>query len=213
MAKETRKELLNAPDEFVSTMNKISGWMKEHIKTFVFTTAIVLGIITVSLGLYSWRTHRQRQAYLIYFDNSSDINELSMKYSDTTAGKLATLMLASRAYSKGDLENADKLARKFINEWSDKDVFHWQAVLTLACAQSDQKQWKDALLLLDGCIASAPGSIRDQALLYKGFILKDSGKYFEAKDAFKEISGEYKTLAQVCIGDMPFIERKAKDAK
>ncbi len=202
MAKETRKDLLKAPDEFKAFMDTLLKWIKAHMQAFIITVIIATGLVVASLGFYSWKTHRQMQAFEMFFSNKLSKDVLVEKYPDTTAGRLAMLNLAAYSYSRGDSKATEKWAQEFLNKWAKKDIFHYEALLILACNYIDSRDTNKAVDLLNECIESAPGSIKDQALFYKGIVLKDMGKNSEAKDVLKKITGQYKYLAQVYLSDM-----------
>ena len=202
MAKETRKDILKAPDEFKVVMDRSLKWIKTHMQTFIITVIIVFGLVSASLGFYSWKANRQIQAFEMYFSNGQAKKMLVEKYPDTVAGRLAMLRLAAYSYAKGDLKDTEKWAQEFLNKWNKKDIFYYEALLILSCKYMDSGDVPKAIGLLDKCIESAPEGIKNQALFYKGIALKNTGKDSEAAGIFKKIGGQYKYLAEIYISDM-----------
>ncbi len=205
MEKETRKDLVKGPDEFVSSIGKLVQFVKSHKKAVLLGTLGILIIIIGAAGFSYWKGSREEIAMMQYFKASSDVKEvekLATSYSDTKAGKFALLRLVSEAYSKNEYERAIKYAEEFINTWQSKDIFYWEAMMTLARAHIDNGNLEGALPLLEECISTSPEGIKNEALFYKGVVLKELGKKNEALEAFNKISGTYEYLARVYIGDI-----------
>jgi membrane protein DedA with SNARE-associated domain len=54
-AKTTRKDLLNAPDEFISTTRSAVKWIKENPSRFAVAVAIIVVVLASGVGFYSGR--------------------------------------------------------------------------------------------------------------------------------------------------------------
>ncbi|MCD6571608.1 MAG: hypothetical protein J7L53_12985 [Deltaproteobacteria bacterium] len=205
MAKDTRKTLVKSPDEFMSTIGRLIRWAKANKKKFIFTSLIVAIIIIGSLGFFYWETNRERLAMIEYFNAAGDIEaieDLMQDYTHTKAGRLAILRLANKAYSDGDLDGAIKYAGEFIDAWGKKDIFYWESILILAQAYMDKGDLAGSIPVLDECISSGPGEIKDEALFYKGVVLKELNKTCDAIEVLEKVSGRYAHLARVYIGDI-----------
>jgi len=205
VARDTRKELVKGPDEFMSTIGRLISWIKANKKVFILSCIIAAIIITGSLGFLYWRTNREHIAMAEYFNTTGDvgsIESLMQNYADTRAGRLAILRLANKAYSGGDPDGAIKYAKEFIDAWGKKDIFYWESLLILAQAYMDKGDLAGCLPFLDKCISSAPESMKDEALFYKGVALKGLNKPLEAMKVLKKVSGRYAHLANVYIGDI-----------
>ncbi len=205
MEKETRKDLVKGPDEFVSGVGKTVQFVKGHKKAVLLASLGILIIVIGVSGFSYWRVSREETAMIQYFNASGDvkaIEKLATSYSDTKAGKFALLRLTEEAYSKNEYEKAIKYAEEFITAWQSKDIFYWETMMTLTRAHMDNGNLEGSLPLLEECISSAPEGIKNEALFYKGVILKESGKTKEALEAFNKVSGTYEYLARVYIGDI-----------
>ncbi|HWR69161.1 MAG TPA: tetratricopeptide repeat protein [Desulfomonilia bacterium] len=202
MARVTRKELLNGPDEFVTTTGSALVWLREHPAQFILGAVVVISILTGGYGLYYWKTSRDSSgmnAYLKAADNPQMTIKVSQDFSGTKAGKLAKLRLARMSYGQGDYPKALSYAEDFINGWSRKDTFHWQAALIIASTHINQKEPLKALPLLDACIDSASQDLKDQALLLKASILISQGKEPDAKQVLSAVSENYKEIAKTML--------------
>lgn len=198
MAKTTRKDLLNAPDEFITTAKSTIQWIKENPTRFITLVTIIVVVLASGIGFYSWKTGRERSAMSALSnagDNSQIAADLVQSFADTKAGKLARLRLASLSYREKDSAAAIDHAQEFINAWGQKDTFHWQAILILAAAHLDRQQPERALELLSNALESSPENYRDQALFYKARALMALGRHQEASETLARISESYHDIA------------------
>ncbi|MGC9324659.1 MAG: tetratricopeptide repeat protein [Desulfomonilia bacterium] len=205
MAKKTRKELLSAPDEFITTSSTILKWVKENPTRFISLIGIVVLLFASGFGFYYWKTSRETTAMIAYsiaFQDSAKTLEVSQSYADTAAGELAKLRLARMSYSQGDSAMAISHADDFINAWGQEDMFYWQAVLIMALAYMDQNTIDASLPLLEKCIKKGPPTIKDQALFYKATALIRLEKHDEAAEALQQVSGWYEDIAKVTLSDL-----------
>jgi predicted negative regulator of RcsB-dependent stress response len=202
MARMTRKDLLNAPDEFLSTSSTVLTWIKENPQRFAIGVIIIASIFVGGYGFYHWKTAREfdgMRAYMKAADNSQLTLQVAQEYSDTKAGKLSKLRLARMSYDQGNQKMAISYAGEFIDSWGHEDTFHWQAVLIMATAYMKQNGVAKALPLLDDCIESAPKDIKDQALFLKASAQIVLGKNNEARQTLKAVSENYREIAKIML--------------
>ncbi|HVN72580.1 MAG TPA: tetratricopeptide repeat protein [Desulfomonilia bacterium] len=216
MARMTRKDMLNTPDEFVTTTSSVLVWIREHPQQFIIGVVVLVGILAGGYGIYYWKTSREldaMNAYMKAADNSQATLQVAQDYSDTKAGKLAKLRLARMSFDQGNQKMALSYADEFINKWGRKDVWHWQAVLIMASTYIQQKEPTKALPLLDGCIENAPKDLTDQALFLKANALIALGKDNEARQSLSAISENNRDIAKILIaslGTTPSAKLKVK---
>lgn len=198
MAKTTRKDLLNAPDEFINTTGSAVKWVKENPTRFAVVIAIIVVVLASGVGFYSWKTDREHSA-MIALSNSGNSFQTTLdvvqSYTDTKAGKLAKLRLARMAYGEKNSKMAVDYAQDFVNDWGREDIFHWQGILIMSAAYIDRQEPDKALELLTSAVNRAPINFKDQALFYKGQALMALNKNTEAKEAFAQISEDYRDIA------------------
>ena len=197
MAKTTRKDLLNAPDEFITTTRSTIQWIKENPTRFITLVTIVVVVLASGIGFYSWKTGRERSAMSALSsagDNPQITADLAQSYADTKAGKLARLRLASLSYREKNSSAAIDHAKEIINDWGQKDIFHWQAILILAAAHLDRQQPERALEYLSKALVSMPENYRDQALFYKANALIALGRHQEAAETLAQVSESYRDI-------------------
>lgn len=198
MAKTTRKELLNAPDEFITTTSTTVKWIKENPVRFGLAVAAVVVVFAGVFGFYHWKTARDNDAMLAYshsWNSSQQTLEVVQKYGGTDAAKLAKLRLARMAYSEKNPKMALSYAQEFLESWGDEDVYHWEGLLIQGSSQALLKDYGKAVASFDECIKGAPQDIKDQALFYKAQALIGLGKKDEAKKALSSVSESYRDVA------------------
>ncbi len=216
MAKASRKDLLNAQDEFITTTSSAAKWVKENPLRFAVMAAIVFVVFASSIGFYHWKTSRESSAMIAYSNaaNSSQLTlDVIQRYSDTKAAKLARLRLAQMAYSEKDFTMALDYAQKFVNGWGREDTFHWQGVMIMAATYMDQQDFEKAMPLLEDCIKKSPENIKDHALFFKSQALLALGKNEEARKALVQISENYRDVAAPTLASLEMRQGVTVDAK
>lgn len=205
MAKTTRKELLNAPDEFITTTGTTVKWIKENPLRFGISVAVVVVVFAGGFGLYHWKTSRDNAAMIAYshaWSSSQLTLEVVQKYGDTDAAKLAKLRLARMAFNEKNPKMALSYAGEFLGSWGDEDVYRWEGILIQGASQMLLKDYAKAVASFDQCIPSAPVDIKDQALFYKAQALIGLGKKDEAKKALESVSLNYRDVAMPVLASL-----------
>ena len=216
MARITRKDILNTPDEFITTTSSVLAWIKEHPQQFIIGAVALVCILAGGYGVYYWKTNREldgMNAYMRASNNSQMSLQVAQEYSDTKAGKLAKLRLARMSFEQGNQKMALAYADEFTNKWAVKDAFHSQAILLTASAYIQQNEPAKALPILDTCIESASKDLKDQALFLKANALIAMGKGNEARQCLSAVSENYSEIAKpllASLGTSPSVKLNAK---
>ncbi len=203
---KSRKELLNAPDEFLTTSGNIALWIKTNPRRFISMIVILAVIVATIAGFYTWHSTREDSSMAAFFSTARDsqaLKGLAEEYDDTRAGKLALLSTAALAYEQGDPSGTVALSERFINAWGTEDLFYWQALLLMAHAYTQLEEHEKALPLYETCMQQAPEDIRNQARYYKGTLLKDLGRDQESRELLLGVSGAYRTRARIALAPGP----------
>ncbi len=205
MARITRKDILNTPDEFITTTSSLLAWIKEHPQQFIIGAVVIVCILAGGYGIYYWKTNREldgMNAYMKASNNPQMSLQVAQEYSDTKAGKLAKLRLARLSFEQGNQKMALAYADEFINKWADKDTFHWQAILITAGAYLQQNEPAKAIPILDTCIENASKDLKDQALFLKANALIAMGKGGEARHYLSAVSENYSEMAKTLLASL-----------
>jgi len=199
MTNQTRKELLNSPDQFMSATAATVNWIKQNSKAFgAGLTAAVL--IIGGGGFYHyWNQDRQHAAMNAVYaaaENPKALQAVLADYSGTKGAAVARLRLASQAFAAGDYKQAASEAKSFSAKWNTKDAIYWQArQLTAACLLAEG-QYAAAAKAFGECAAEGPAELRDQALFQQTVALTKQGKTAEAQKIASQIKGDYQTLSR-----------------
>jgi predicted negative regulator of RcsB-dependent stress response len=205
MARITRKDILNTPDEFITTTSSIFEWIKEHPQQFIIGALVLVFILAGGYGVYYWKTTREldgMNAYMKASNNSQMSLQVAQEYSDTKAGKLAKLRLARMSFEQGNQKMALSYADEFINRWAGKDTYHWQAILIIAGAYMQQNEPSKAMPILNSCIENASKDLKDQALFLKANALIAMGKGSEARQCLSAVSENYSEMAKTLLASL-----------
>jgi len=205
MARITRKDILNTPDEFITTTNSVLVWIKEHPQQFIIGEVVLVCILYGGYVVTYWKTRRElngMNAYMKASNNPQMSLQVAQEYSDTKAGKLAKLRLARMSFEQGNQKMALAYADEFINKWADKDTFHWQAILITAGAYLQQNEPAKAIPILDTCIENASKDLKDQALFLKANALIAMGKGGEARQCLSAVSENYSEMAKTLLASL-----------
>ena len=216
MAKMTRKELLNAQDEFVTTTGTIVTLIKENPTRVAAITAIIVILVVSGTGFYYWKSNKERSSMLAYnnaYNNSQLTLQVMQDYADTKAGKLSRLRLAGMSYNEGEYTMALNYANEFINSWGHEDIFYWDGILVMASSYMEQDATDKALPLLNDCVENAPEHIKDQALFYKARTLMSTGQQEEAREALMKISEQNQDIAKISLAQLENYTRETTDAE
>jgi len=216
MAKMTRKDLLNKPDEFLTTTSTVMMWSKENpLRLAAITTIVVVLVVSVA-GFYYWKSNRESTAMLAYiaaYNNSQMTLEVIENYPETKAGKLSRLRLAGQAYGQDEYTMALNHSREFINSWGHEDIFYWEGLLIMAASYMGLNTMDKAIPLLEECIASSPVNIRDQALFYNAQAQAGLNKHDEARQSLMKISDAYQDLARISLAQLEESPGERTDAR
>jgi tetratricopeptide (TPR) repeat protein len=205
MARITRKDILNTPDEFITTTSSLLVWIKEHLQQFIIGAVVLVCLLAGGYGVYYWKTNRELEgmnAYMKASNNPQMSIQVAQEYSDTKAGKLAKLRLARMSFEQGNQKMALAYADEFINKWASKDTFHWQAILITASAYMQQNEPAKALPILNTCIENASNDLKYQALFIKANALIAMGKGGEAKQCLSAVSEDYSEMAKTLLASL-----------
>jgi len=216
MAKMTRKDILNAPDEFVTTTSTIMKWTKENPLKLAAITAIVVVLIASSTGFYYWKMNRETASMLAYnaaYNNSQMTLQVIDTYPDTKAGKLSRLRLARLSYGQKEYSMAVDHSQEFINSWAYEDVFYWEGMLIMAASFIGMDTPDKAIPILEECINNSPQDIQDQALFYKAQALISLNRDDEARQSLLKISENYQDIAKISLAQLEPSPTETPDAE
>ena len=208
--KVTRKELLKAPDEFLTFSEKAYNYISEHARHFIIGIITVLVLVVLVIGIQWYRQNRRTQAVAAYNDalkmipsaENNDVPKLetaaavmeqvAQKYSTLATGRAALLELGWLQYRLGNYDQALLSYQKFLDNMKDEERHLKPLVLNsmgyaLEAAGELEKAaatWKD--------IETLPGDfLKEEALLCLGRVYSGLNRPEEAKKSYQELLEKY----------------------
>jgi len=192
-------------------IDALKSWWKEHGRTVM---AAAVAAILAAGATFGWREYQRSQsekasALFGALEQASrardqkQVRELATqvmdKYSSSAYGAMAALVAAKASFDAGDLKSAGTQLQ-WASDHARDDETKAVAQLRLAGVRLDEKQYDDALKLLD---QPHPESFTGLYADMRGDILVAQGKLAEAKAAYKlaleklPAEGNYRILVQV----------------
>ncbi|MBU0545435.1 MAG: hypothetical protein KKH97_08865, partial [Proteobacteria bacterium] len=163
--KVTRKELLNAPDEFITFSGKLLKIMATYKVQLLYAVGllILIGIIFSGISYFSYRSEGQAFAMLektmknyevslkkngsekAFKEIKNDFIKIIDKYSGNSGGKIARIEFANISINSGDTAGAIDLYRKALEDFSDNQTVKNIILSNLGYAYEEKNDLKSAV--------------------------------------------------------------------
>lgn len=204
---QSRKKLLNEPDEFISTSQHVWLWVTEHRTRAAAIAGGVVGAILLAVVVKAFIDHSRQSrsesvsAAVTRYGKATDgkpradllpeLSGLAKKYASAPEGKVARFFEAGALAAGGDPDKAREAYRELA---AGKDGGELAPLAAVALAYLDLAQGKDdaALVsfksLLDAKDAAIP---RAQIMLEIAALHEKRGKTAEALEVYREIAASH----------------------
>jgi predicted negative regulator of RcsB-dependent stress response len=210
--KYTRKDL-KSPDEFISTLGRMTMWVKENRVTVIAAFAVVFLVLGGILGTRSyfrwqetkasrdlWPYLNQAREYL-QSPTDTDSEKLAQleqflvahvnKHPGTRAAVIARYYLGSIAYRQEDYDRSASQFRSAIaNGKEQRTIMDFLLREGLAQALEAKGDTESAQKAYGEAASFANGELRTQAWMGQGRLLALQGRKDEAVAVFREILAE-----------------------
>jgi predicted negative regulator of RcsB-dependent stress response len=192
--KITQKEL-KAPDEFTTLVENARDFLVDNLTQVIISTAVVLVVGVVVIGVYYYERHRDNLASTQFYDAITALNAGQNKQAETQfkqlaqdepgrrLGRLARFYLASAYLADGDLSDARDSLIAFLAEERDP-TFRSLALTNLAVTYERMEDWKKAAGAYQQAAAD-PGPEQSNAELGMARTLAKAGDKQGAIDAYR----------------------------
>ena len=209
--KITRKQLLNEPDEFLTTSSKIVEFINQNralaigaVCAFFLIIASVLGVQNMlkkselaSFALLSQATDKYQKslaesdAQKAYLNVTGDFKSILDKYPGKNGGKLALMTYAGICMDAGEIDKAIDLYKQALEKFKDAPSIKNSAQNALAYAFEAKKEYQTATVWFE-LLASDPNyTMRDEALFNLGRLYETLGETEKSAAAFKRVMEEF----------------------
>ncbi|MBU1711768.1 MAG: tetratricopeptide repeat protein [Proteobacteria bacterium] len=209
--KVTRKELLNAPDEFITFSGKLLKIMATYKVQLLYAVGllILIGIIFSGISYFSYRSEGQAFAMLektmknyevslkkngsekAFKEIKNDFIKIIDKYSGNSGGKIARIEFANISINSGDTAGAIDLYRKALEDFSDNQTVKNIILSNLGYAYEEKNDLKSAVKYFEMIVSEPDTFLKDEALFNLGRIYAAMGNEKMSRDAYKKIVSEF----------------------
>lgn len=215
--KVSRKELLKAPDEFMTLSARAMLFVKEHSRQFEYIGMAIAAIIIIYLGINTYMKYINKKgqnayntAYFAFAKNmepgknqeelkrSAELfREVIDRYGLSKVSRLALPELAYLKFLDKKYDEAIALYQEFINKVSDKATYQSMAKMALAACYEEKGEFKTAIENLEQVISGPDELFKEQAMLNLARVYRLANQQEKSKNILKKFIETY--------GNSPFL--------
>jgi tetratricopeptide (TPR) repeat protein len=207
----TRKQLLNEPDEFITTANRVINWAKANTRALTVGSCVILAV-AVLVSVFSYYRHTRADAAetrlgaaLTKYQTAmagkdpaaaldavrEDFEALSASYGSTPAGRLGgviygNICIASKNYDDAIVQYNRSLAH-FGKESSLNDVI----LNGLATAYQQKGDYNRAISYYKQMAEGTGTVLKDAALFNLGRLYGQLGQTEESRKTYERLGAEF----------------------
>ena len=213
----TRKQLLNEPDEFLTTSSKIVEFINKNkalaigaVCGFFLIIASILLIQSLlkksemtSFSLLSQATEKYRASLgegdfqKAFLNVTADFENILDKYPSKTGGKLALMTYAGICMEAGKIDKAIGLYKQALEKFKDAPSVKNTAQNALAYAFEEKKDYQTATVWFELLAADEKYTMKDEALFNLGRLYETLGEMEKSAAAFKRVLEEFPNSSYV----------------
>jgi len=215
--KVSRKELLKAPDEFMTLSARAMLFVREHSRQFEYLGMAIAAIVIIYLGINTYVKYINKKGQNVYNMAYSalsknlqpDMNQEELKRSEelfkevidryglSKVSKLALPELAYIKFQDKKYDEAISLYKEFLNKVADKARYQTMTRMALAACYEQKGEFKMAIDFLEQ-VMSGPGDLfKEQAMLNLARVYSLANQQEKSKKILKEFIETY--------GNSPFL--------
>ena len=207
----TRKQLLNEPDEFITTANRAMNWARENTRTLVVGGCVIL-VVAALLSIFSY--HRQARAeaaetrlgqvlakYQTAVDAKDpvaaleevrgDLDELSASYGNTSAGRLSAVIYGNICIAGLDYDDAVTQYEKSLNHFGPASSLGNVILNGLATAYQQKGDYNQAVSYYKQVADGSGTVLKDAALFNLGRLYGQLGQAEDSRQAYERLAAEF----------------------
>lgn len=158
--KVSRKELLNQPDQFLTTSEKIAVFFDEHRGPLLFSTGVVLAIFLLVGGFKYNQQKKSMRMEKLYFEVEKvhndklaktpkeaipEMEKLLGEFQDGPQKTRANLLLAGGYFQNGQFDKAIELYQNILDQKDNRNISNQLARAGLAQSYEGKKDYARAI--------------------------------------------------------------------
>ncbi len=212
MAKKlTRKELLKGPDEFMTFSERAAGYVRDHVRAFIYGGVTFAVLVLGYLGASWYMDFEEKRGQDVYNQayyalRTADalgkrpedpplpadlFRKVSSDHSLAKVSVLALPQLASLEFREGRVDEAIELYRDFRKQSRRDESYAAMACLALAACFEAEKQYDAAIEELRPLTGDQESFLREQALFRLIRLHRLNGQPEKARDAYETLAGAF----------------------
>ena len=198
--------IVKKPDEFISTMERITLFVENNIRVVIAGTAgvIAIGLAILVFNYYSGYVNKKAaaleyQAMRHYYENSADgykksielLEEVVKLYPNSKTAKVAQYNIGNAYFKIKDLDRAEGAYKKFIDKYSSDKMLLSLVMQKLSYVYIAKKDHNKAIENLNKIISDSSSGGKDQAYFELGKLYETLNKKDDAVKKYELLIKEY----------------------
>ncbi len=196
--------IVKKPNEFISTMEKITLFVENNIRVILAGAAgvIAIGLAILVFNYYSGYVDKKAsaleyQAMRHYYENSADeykkavdlLEEVVKLYPNSKTAKVAQYNIGNAYFKMNNLDKTEESYKRFIDKYSSDKFLLSLVTQKLSYVYIAKKDYNKAIENLNKIISDNSFDGKDQAYF-------ELGKLYETLNKKEDAIGKYETLVK-----------------
>ncbi|MBI5182586.1 MAG: tetratricopeptide repeat protein [Nitrospirae bacterium] len=180
--KRVIEKTLKKPDEFISTIEKMTLFVEENIRVVIIALASAAVIGGTILGVYFYKDYINKKAAgleyqaMRYYDGHEDtagsegykksielFEDLIKKYPNSRSAAIAQYNIGNAYFRMNDISKAEEAYKRFIDKYSGNNILLGLVMQKLAYVYIAKKDYDKAIEMLNKIISDSSIEGKDQA--------------------------------------------------
>jgi tetratricopeptide (TPR) repeat protein len=207
----TRKQLLNEPDEFITTATRMVEWAKENARLLIVGSCVFLAVL-IFISIYSYQRQARADAAEIQLGQAlakyetamdakdptaaleavrSDFDALSASYGGTPAGRLGAVIYGNICIAGLDYDDAVVQYEKSLAHFGIESSLSNVILNGLATAYQQKGDYNRAVSYYKQMADGTGRVLKDAALFNLGRLYSQLGQAEESRKAYERLGAEF----------------------
>lgn len=198
--------IVNKPDEFISTMERITLFVENNIKVILASTG---GVIALALAIFAFNYYTgyvnkkaaalEYQGMKHYYENSTDgykkavelLEEVVKIYPNSKPASVAQYNIGNAYFKSNDFNKAEEAYKKFIDKYGSDKMLLSLVMQKLSYVYIAKKDYNNAIENLNKIISNTSSDGKDQAYFELGRLYETLNKKDDAVIKYEALVRDY----------------------